>query len=94
MRKKILIAAGAAMLVAAVLAGCGTTERHGASETIVFNCSGRSTFSAIGDVFSGGRFLVPGSGEAGVITYMPEAVKSEYDSGKDVFLLLDVNSIL
>ena len=41
-----------------MVAGCSTSNGEG--ETIVFNCSENSTFSAIGDIFSGGRFLVPG----------------------------------
>lgn len=56
-----------------MVAGCSTSNGEG--ETIVFNCSENSTFSAIGDVFSGGRFLVPGGGEDGEMMFsMPEQV--------------------
>lgn len=37
-------------------------------------------------------YYIP-AGYSGEISYMPEIVKAEYDSGKDVFLILNINAI-
>lgn len=62
-------------LISFVLMVAGCSTYNGEGETIVFDCPEHSTFSAIGEVFSGGRFLVPESGENKDMMFsMPEQV--------------------
>lgn len=46
----------------------------------------------VGIYESSAVFYIP-AGYSGEIPYMPQDVKAEYDTGKDVFLILDINTI-